>query len=124
MSILAIIVLLLAGKFRRRGANKNQSLSPGTKGPDRAELPGYQTDAQEADVNEVSPVSPVSPVVGGKSPLGVRSPIETVLSRDEQDELHALREKMKAMRVELAMLEERERAELDGGISGLKEMPA
>jgi hypothetical protein len=122
MSILAVAALLLSGRMQRRGARKGRPMTPDSKDSDRAELPGYQTEAQEADAVEAT--SPVSPIGGGKSPLDGRSPIETVLSRDEQDELHALREKMKAMRLELAMLEERERAELDGGIGGLKEMPA
>lgn len=55
--------------------------------------------------------------------INTDSPIDTVLSRDEQYELHALQERMKSMRRELRMLEERERAELDGGIGGLKELP-
>lgn len=59
------------------------------------------------------------------SPTAVNShsPIDTVLSQDEQDELHALQERMKNMRRELRILEERQRAELDGGIGGLKELP-
>ena len=54
------------------------------------------------------------------------SPIETVLSKEEQDELHALRERMGRMRSELASWEERERqrVELDGGLGGMREMPA
>ena len=117
MTLLAAVgALLLSTHFGRRMLSKHHQSNRYKRRSHRAEMPGFQTDAKEADV--VSPISPSSMTKDG------RSPIETTLSRSEQDELHALRERMRRMRLELAMLEERERMELDGGIDGLKEMPA
>lgn len=125
MAILALIIFLLSSRHRRRKIHKRDispPLNPRTH-PHGAELP---THIYSADAKEGGPFTPISPGSSTLAAKDVVSPIETVLSKEEQDELHALRERMGRMRSELASWEERERqrVELDGGLGGMREMPA
>ena len=115
MCILAAVLCLLS-RFRRRKSGRDQSSRRESR---RVELPTHHVDAKEAPIEFRSPTSPGSSMLKD----GI-SPIETVLSKDEQEELHALRKRLQSMRSELVLMEDRKRAELDGGTDEMREMPA
>lgn len=128
MSLFAAICAFFVARRKRsstRNASSTSSARPTIKRK-ASELPGYNDEAKEADFT-YSPLSRrgLTRTLSGDTAGNGVSPIDTVITPGEQDELRQVRERLKRMRNELRVLEERERAELDAGMAGgrLTELP-